>query len=209
MQTRVKEMRERAGLTQRQLADALGVTQQSVYYYESGDRDIKASVLIDLSRVLHCTVAELLGIDFSIKAEPTPTKSLPVFGRIAAGTPREALMQSDITHEIPEELFFDNRDSFWLIVSGNSMNKVLLDGSLALINPNKPIRDGDVGLVFVNGDDATIKRVFFEGDSIRLHPESYDPEYRDRIIDETDPDAPEVRLIGRVVTYTAPDNWRA
>lgn len=37
MQTMVKEMRERAGMTQKQLADALGVTQQSVYYYEPGD----------------------------------------------------------------------------------------------------------------------------------------------------------------------------
>ena len=56
MQTQVKRMRERAGLTQKQLAEKLGTSQQSVYYYESGDRDIKASVLIELSRILKCTV---------------------------------------------------------------------------------------------------------------------------------------------------------
>lgn len=35
-----------------------------------------------------------------------------------------------------------------------------------------------------------IKRVYFEHGTVRLRPESYDPEYRDRVIDESDPDAP-------------------
>ena len=78
-----------------------------------------------------------------------------------------------------------------------------------LIDPDETVRNGDVGVVFVNGDDATLKRVYHEGDSIRLHPESYDVEYRDRVISSTDPDAPEVRVIGKVVSYTAPDGWRA
>ena len=71
------------------------------------------------------------------------------------------------------------------------------------------IRDGDVGAVFVNGDDATLKRVFYDGDAVRLHPESYDSEYRDRTIDRADPDAPEFRSIGRAISYAAPDGWRA
>lgn len=211
MQTKVKEMRERAGVTQKQLAEALGITQQSVYYYESGDRDIKASMLVDMSKVLNCTIAELLGIGASvaIRAEPCKSYPLPVFGRIAAGTPSEALAQSDATHETPAYLVGDHGNAFWLRISGNSMNRLFPDGSLVLIDPDEEVRNGDVGVVFVNGDDATIKRVYFEFDSIRLHPESYDPEYADRVIDGSDPDAPEVRIIGKAVSYTAPDGWRA
>ena len=89
------------------------------------------------------------------------------------------------------------------------MNRLFPDGSLVLIDPDADVRNGDVAVVFVNGDDATLKRVYFEGDAIRLHPESYDPEYRDRVIDASDQDAPSVRIIGKVVSYTAPDGWRA
>lgn len=96
-----------------------------------------------------------------------------------------------------------------MVVTGNSMNRLFPEGSLVLVDPDEPVRDGDVGVVFVNGDDATVKRVFLGPGTVRLHPESYDPEYRDRVIDSADPDSPEVRMVGRVVSYTAPDGWRA
>ena len=49
-------------MTQKELADALNVTQQTIYYYESGDRDIKGSTLVKMSKVLGCTVSYLLGL---------------------------------------------------------------------------------------------------------------------------------------------------
>ncbi len=118
-------------------------------------------------------------------------------------------MQSEDTHDTPESLYYDHVESFWLVVSGNSMNRLFPDGSLVLIDPKLEVRNGDVGAVFVNGDDATLKRVYYEDGQIILHPESYDPEYKDRVITENDPDAPAVRIIGKAVSYTAPDNWRA
>lgn len=209
---RLAEMREKAGLTQQQLADKLGVTQQTIYYYEKGRREMKSGVLIALSEALGCSVSDLLGISNSdglLNQRPSKTRNVPVFGRIAAGTPRAAFSVSDETHETPEALYLQHIHAFWLIVAGNSMNRIFPEGSLVLVDPDEEVRNGDVGAVFVNGDDATLKRIFFEGETVRLHPESYDPEYRDRVIDKSDPDAPEFRPIGRVVSYTAPDGWRA
>mgnify|MGYP000167037474 FL=1 len=114
-----------------------------------------------------------------------------------------------MVHDTPQSLYELHSESFWLTVSGNSMNRLFPDGSLVLIDPTEEVRNGDVGVVFVNGDDATLKRVYFEDGSIRLHPESYDHEYTDRVIDGSDPDAPEVRIVGKAVSYAAPDNWRA
>ena len=57
----VKTARELAGMSQKELADALNIAQQSVYYYESGARDIKASMLLKMSDVLGVTVSYLLG----------------------------------------------------------------------------------------------------------------------------------------------------
>lgn len=209
---KLAEMRKRAGLTQQELADKLGVAQQTVWYYENGRREMKSSVLIAMSQALGCTVSELLGIapsDGIIKPRPVDTVRVPIVGRIAAGTPREAFAQSDEYQDTPRSLVEGRGECFWLTVAGNSMNRLFPDGSLVLVDEGLEVRDGDVGAVFVNGYDATLKRVFFSQDGIRLHPESYDPEYRDMFIRRDDPDAPEFRAIGRVVSYTAPAGWRA
>lgn len=58
----ISTARAKAGMTQKELADALNVTQQTIYYYESGDRDIKGSTLVKMSKVLGCTVSYLLGL---------------------------------------------------------------------------------------------------------------------------------------------------
>lgn len=209
---KLADMRKRAGLTQQELADKLGVSQQTIWYYENGRRDMKSSVLITISNALGCTVSELLGIapsDSVVAPHPVDVVGVPIVGRIAAGMPREAISQSDDCHDTPRSLIAGREKSFWLVVSGNSMNRLFPEGSLVLVDPDMEVRDGDVGVVFVNGDDATVKRVFYEGTRVRLHPESHDPEYRDIVIDGSDPDAPSFRAVGRVVSYTAPDDWRA
>lgn len=206
---RLAQARGHAGMTQQQVAAAIGVTTTGYQNWEYGNTPIKATALRELAKLFGCTTDYLLNISDVKVAIPSATRMLPVFGSISAGTPREALTQSDVMHETPERLYLEHERAFWLTVSGNSMNRLFPDGSLVLIDPDAEVRNGDVGVVFVNGDDATLKRVYFEYDSIRLHPESYDPEYRDRVIDATDPDAPDVRVIGKAVSYTAPDGWRA
>lgn len=206
---RIAIARDAKGWSQGELGKKVGTTQQQIGRYESGANDVKSSMLIKLSAALDVTVSWLLGIDDSEAPVPVTTYALPVFGAIAAGTPREALSQSDVTHETPEGLCVDHPDAFWLVVSGNSMNRLFPDGALVLIDPAAEVRNGDVAVVFVNGDDATLKRVYFDGDEIRLHPESFDPEYVDRVIDRTNPDAPDLRIVGKAVSYTAPDGWRA
>lgn len=206
---RLAQVRDHAGMTQQQVAAAIGVTTTGYQNWEYGNTPIKATALRELAKLFGCTTDYLLNISDIKVAVPSATRMLPVFGSISAGTPREALMQSDVMHETPERLYLEHERAFWLTVSGNSMNRLFPDGSLVLIDPDEEVRNGDVAVVFVNGDDATLKRVYFEENAIRLHPESYDPEYRDRVIDPSDPDAPEVRIIGKAVSYTAPEGWMA
>lgn len=206
---RLAQVRDHAGMTQQQVAAAIGVTTTGYQNWEYGNTPIKATALRELAKLFGCTTDYLLNISDIKVAVPSAARMLPVFGSISAGTPREALTQSDVMHETPERLYLEHERSFWLTVSGNSMNRLFPDGSLVLIDPDEEVRNGDVAVVFVNGDDATLKRVYFESESVRLHPESYDPEYRDRVIDASDPDAPEVRIIGKAVSYTAPEGWRA
>ena len=209
---RVSEARNLAGLTQQEAADGLDMTLQGYQYYEYGKRDIKASLIKRMCSLFGCSATFLLGLDDSpavVSSSPSPSRQMPLVGRIAAGTPREAIYQAGETHGVPEELWQQHPNGFWLTVSGNSMNRLFAEGTLVLIDPDEEVRNGDVAVVFVNGDDATLKRVYFDGETVRLHPESYDIDYRDRVIDRSDPDAPSVRVLGKAVSYTAPDGWRA
>ncbi|WP_448983854.1 LexA family protein [Olsenella uli] len=208
---RIAEARKALSLSQQQLADRLGTSQPTIQRYESNERDLNSEKLIAMSAALGVTISYLLGFDDDqvIPNRAHVMHSVPVLGRIAAGEAREAIQQAGEWHATRDELWRDHERAFWLVVSGNSMNRLFPEGSLVLIDPDEEVRDGDVGALFVNGDDATLKRVFFEGETVRLHPESHDAEYRDRVIDRSDPDAPDVRAIGRAVSYTAPDGWRA
>lgn len=200
--------RANAGLTQQEAADALGCTVQAYQNYEYGKRDIKGTTLAELADVFGCTVNYLLGLSDAISVHPA-SRRIPVLGRIAAGTPNEAIPQSDESWWLLDPTRADAGHLFYLQVSGDSMNRLFQDGTLLLIDPTEEVRNGDIGVVFVNGDDATVKRVFFAGDTVVLHPESTNPVHRDRPIDRTDPDAPEVRIVGKVVGFTSPEGWRA
>lgn len=209
---RIAAARNAKGWSQKDLAKKIGTTQQQIARYESGTNDVKSSVLLKLSAALGVTVSYLLALDDDpsfVSVVSSDTVPVPVLGRIAAGTPREAFSQSDDYHDTQRGLVASHPNAFWLVVAGNSMNRLFPEGALVLVDPDVEVRSGDVGAIFVNGDDATIKRIFFENGTVRLHPESWDPEYRDRTIDPSDPDAPAVRVIGRAVSYTAPDGWRA
>ncbi len=207
--------RKRAGFTQKEVAEKTGIPLGTLRRWEQGQNDPDMGSLVQLANLYNSSLDLMLGRDQAdskslVRAVPSNNShALPVVGRIAAGTPREALSQSDSTRETTDETFSLHPHAFWLEVAGNSMNRLFPEGSLVLIDPDEEVRNGDVAAIFINGDDATLKRVFFEGDSIRLHPESYDPEYPDRVIDRADPDAPAVRTIGKAVSFTASTGWRA
>lgn len=208
---RIAEARKMKGMSQLDLANAIGTTQQQVAKWESGKIDPRISSLKKIREALGVSLSYLLGMadDPSfVSVVSSDTVPVPVLGRIAAGTPRAAFSQSDDYHDTQRGLVASHPHAFWLVVAGNSMNRLFPEGALVLVDPDAEVRSGDVAAIFVNGDDATIKRVYFEDGTVRLHPESWDPEYRDRTIDPSDPDAPAVRVIGRAVSYTAPDGWR-
>ncbi len=209
--SRIKAARKRTGMTQAEAAQRSGIPLGTIRRWEQGVNEPDIDSIIQLADLYGTTTDDLLGSRFSgfIAANPVQTVPVPVLGRIAAGTPREAFSVSDETHDTPATLVEGRESCFWLVVSGNSMNRLFPEGSLVLVDPDAEVRDGDVGAVFVNGYDATLKRVFYTSDGIRLHPESHDPEYPDILIRKDDPEAPEFRAVGRVISYTAPDGWRA
>ncbi len=211
MKTKIKELREKAGMTQKELASALGITQQSVYYYESGERDIKASVLIEMAAALNCTVSELLGIGRAEIVLPPNSRNedcaVPLYGEIAAGTPIEMTTITK-TVEVPSEVRNKYPNAFLLRVEGNSMSCILPNGCYALVDPCKEVLcNGAPYAVCVNGYAATIKRVRRLNNGFELVPDSTDPTYKPKVYDYGEDGTETVTVIGRVVWYCIPTDW--
>ena len=210
MKYRIREARERLGWTQSDLAKKMGTTQQTIQRYEAGAVDVNSSKLVRLAEIRGTTVDYLIGIPTNaVRACPGGVPR-PVIGRISAGPFGTVYEESGEELDVPDDVWECHRGGFWMRVSGNSMNRLFAEGSMVYVDPACEVRNGDVGVACVNGDEGTVKRIFFEPNNVvRLHPESYDPEYRDRVIDEDDPESPSFHIEGKVVSYRAPMGWRA
>lgn len=206
---KIAQVRKAKGLTQKALAEQIGTTQQAVARWESGDRDLKGSTLMKMSNAMGVSVSYLLGLndDDTVELTPFATHVIPVLREIPAEDPLDWGEGATEHHPLSDDLFEAHPHSFWYAVQGNSMNKLFADGTLVLVDPKAEIKSSDVALVR-EGENVVPKRVFLESGFVRLHPESYDPEYGDKVVREDDPDAPKLSFVGRIVSFTAPKDWR-
>ena len=102
---------------------------------------------------------------------------LPLYGRIAAGTPIEAL-QGNESLAVPAALLGPG-EHYALEVSGDSMvEEGILDGDYALIRKTDTARDGEIVVALIDNVEATLKTFRREGQMIRLDPANrqYDPQ---------------------------------
>jgi repressor LexA len=93
---------------------------------------------------------------------------LPLMGRVSAGQPLEAIEDPDWV-EVPA--YLAERACFALRVRGDSMiGDGIEDGDLILIAPQASARDGEIVVALIDGEAATLKRLFREAHHLRLQP---------------------------------------
>lgn len=128
-------------------------------------------------------------------ADPAPasdTVEIPLHGRIAAGTPIEALEQRDSFVSIPQSML-GRGDCFALEISGDSMIDLgILDGDTVVIESGNTARDGDVVVALVDREEATLKTLQQKGQHIALIPANR--EHETQIFE-----APRVQVQGRLI----------
>ncbi len=118
--------------------------------------------------------------------------SVPVLGRIAAGTPIEALQHKVADVPVPGSML-GRGDHYALEVTGDSMiNAGILDGDTVIIQESNTANTGDIVVALVDEAEATLKRLRRRGDSIAL--EAANPAYETRLYG-----ADRVRIQGKLV----------
>jgi repressor LexA len=104
--------------------------------------------------------------------------AVPVMGRIAAGTPIEALQTRSHTISVPPDML-GSGEHYALEVRGDSMvDAGILDGDLALIQRNESADTGDIVVALIDDEEATLKRFRRRGASIALEPANTSYEVR-------------------------------
>ena len=118
---------------------------------------------------------------------------LPVMGRIAAGTPIEAISHSSHNVAVPRTMLSNSGNHYALEVKGDSMiDAGINDGDVVVIHEQQQADTGDIVVALIEGQEATLKKLRKKGSSIAL--EAANPLYETRVYRDE-----QVKIQGRLV----------
>lgn len=215
----IKRLRDIFGITQKELAEIAGVTENAVSKWENGYAEPRMGALERIAACYgitkSCIIEEngMENIDPITKKlkpfiplnaiklkEPTTPAYLPLRGRVHAGEAQEP----DVLDEnvpVPYEVYANHKDGYLLEVEGNCMDKVYPEGCYILIDPHAQPTNGSIAVVSIDGNDYVMRRLYRGANTMVLSPESHDPSYEDIIINESDDHT--VSFQGTVVWFQA------
>ena len=195
----IRRARELKGLTQDELAKRMGYKSRStIARIENGDNDVSQSKLKKFAEILDVSIDFLLddGKDKASASRPKGVR-IPVLGNVAAGIPITAVTDVEDWEEIPEKLA-SSGTYFALRIKGKSMEPRIKDGDVVIVKQQEDVDSGDVAIVLVNGDEATVKEIKKLDTGIMLigwNTAVYSP----RFYSAKDIKSLPVRIIGKVV----------
>jgi repressor LexA len=107
----------------------------------------------------------------AIVANTTEAVDLPLWGRIAAGTPIEALRDPSTSVSVPAALIGAGAEHYALEIQGDSMvDAGILDGDTVIIRSCETAENGTIVVALVDNQEATLKRLRRRGGAIALEP---------------------------------------
>ena len=210
----IKSRRIELGLTQKEIADKIGVSEGTVSRWESGNiSNMRRDRIAKLAEILQISPAVIIGIkDTNVTPviECSSHKYSYVDAPISAGTPETF----DDVYELPTISVADcflgryagNKDVVIMRVNGESMNRIIPDKSVIAVKRNvdiNSIHDGDIVVVYINGSDCgyTVKHFYRDTkkDIIILRPDSTFTSFTDITVNKENDDS--LYLIGKVIAY--------
>lgn len=209
---RLLEAIEKSGLKQADIVDRTGISKGALSSYLSGKYKPKQDNTYRLAKALNVDEGWLMGYDVPMR--PNSTKSnyaieakTPQYpfipDAVAAGIPctiegRKDLPTIGISDAIMGK-FAGNRHIIIMRVNGESMNKVIPNGSFVAVKTDvsvENLRDGDL-VVFGKTHEYSLKHFYNAGDKVIFKPNSTDPTFADHVFDKDET----IKIVGKVVLY--------
>lgn len=211
---RIKARRTELRLTQKDIADSIGVATSTIQRYETAAiESVKLPVVEAIARTLQVSPAWLIGKSEQMEADfssdfPSPritddVVTFPVIGEVAAGYEHIALEDwSGETVEIPRQYLHGRPQSDYMVLSvkGDSMYPLYIEGDKVMVLKQSTMnRSGEIGLIRYGGENATLKKVeYVKGeDWMKLLP--LNPAYPPKLIEGVDLEQCEVLGIPRLL----------
>lgn len=192
---RIKKRRKEMGLSAEMVAEKLGVSPATIYRYEKKDiKKFPTDILEPLAKVLRTTPSYLLGLN---ETDTNTNKHLiPVLGTVRAGIPVEAVQNIIDYEEISEDMARQG-EFFALRIKGDSMQPRICEGDVVIVRKQPDVDSGDVAIVLVKEEEATIKKVQKFDGGINLIPNN--PSYDVRTYTNEQIESLPVQILGKVV----------
>ena len=187
----------------------LGISRSVVSAWKNSKRVPRADVLTKISRYFNVSAEKLVcgsiedmffvGTEDFEKDEGSNISRcirIPVYGRVAAGIPIEAITDITDFEDISEEMA-RNGEYIALKIHGNSMQPRMCENDVIIVRKQDDVENGDTAVVFVNGGDATCKKIKKMADGIMLV--STNPEYEPMYYTNKQINDLPIRILGKVV----------
>lgn len=205
--TNLRYLRKKFGLTQDDVAKLLGYKSfTTVQKWEEGKSEPNMLKIYMLADIFQVSIEDLVLRDIPNKSKVVdmPEKKqryfIPLLGKIAAGVPVEAVEEILDQVEITEEMAMQG-DHFALKINGDSMEPRFFLGDIVIVKQQSDVESGEIAAVFINGCDATCKKVLKQPNGIMLT--SLNPNYEPVFYSKKDVMELPVVILGKVVELRA------
>ena len=199
---RIKQAREKSGITQVDLAVKIGVSKQTLYKYENGViTNIPSDKIEQIAELTGVSPAYLMGwvedtpSDLPSNVLTITKKKFPLLGSIACGEP----IFADEDFEGYVEAGANIDADFCLRANGDSMIGARIhDGDIVFIKQQPLVENGQIAAVLID-DEATLKRFYYDKANQIIQLMAENPAYPPIIKMQTDLES--IRILGRAIAF--------
>lgn len=185
----VSKYRKEKGLSLQDFATLVGTSRGYIHILEKEVNPATGKPAVPGTKTL-THIAEAMGMDLptllellnsnknsNIVESTKQKRTIPVLGSVIAGTPIDAIEDIVDYEEIGEDILKTGAEFFGLKVKGNSMSPMLLEDDTLIIKKQDDCENGNIAVVLINGNEATVKKVVKIENGIILQPinPAYDP----------------------------------
>lgn len=207
----IKQLRSERGLTQQDVADAVGVSKVAVGQWESGKSIPRRENLEALSKCYGISVAELYGEEPIRASHPYPSGArrpvgrsgmVPMrrLGKTHAGDAIEELVDEGEV-EVPAHVAEMHPNGFVLSVEGDCMDRAYPDGCVVLVDPDAQPWNGCAVVAETAPGESVLRRYMRGSNTLMLSADSHSGDYEDMVF--SNEETQEVRTLGVVVWFQA------
>jgi repressor LexA len=158
------------GISKNKMLTDLGLSKNSIVDWNNRGTIPNGETLSKIAAYFNISTDYLLNGTSNISQFPkSKSIKIPVLGFVRAGIPVEAVEDIIDYEEITQDMA-EQGDFFALSVKGNSMEPRICEGDVVIVRKQSDIESGDLAIVLINGQDATVKKVMKNSHGITLVP---------------------------------------